>query len=65
MVRLKVSYDHMDELIQLQQLLGCTIKNVKRSPQRGGHKRAYIDLIDLEGVEISETPDCPELEKKA
>lgn len=53
MVKLKVSYDNMDELTTLINILGDSVKNMRLSPkQTGEHKRAYVDMIDLNGVTV-------------
>lgn len=53
MIKLKVSYETMDELSKVILILGNAAKNIKLPPvQKGKYKRAYIDLIDLEKVEI-------------
>lgn len=53
MVKLKVSYDNMDELTTLINILGDSVKNMRLSPkQTGEHKRAYVDIIDLSGVTV-------------
>ncbi len=53
MVRLKVSYDSTAELCKVMLLLGGAAKSVRLPPkQEGKHKRAYIDLIDLEKAEV-------------
>lgn len=53
MIKLKVLYDNMDELATLINILGNSVKNVRLSPkQTGEHKRAYVDMIDLNGVTV-------------
>ena len=53
MIKLKVLYDNMDELTTLINILGNSVKNVRLSPkQTGEHKRAYVDMIDLNGVTV-------------
>lgn len=58
MVRLKVSYESMDELTKVINMLGATAKEVKIAQKKTGKfKRAYIDLISLKNVEISRDND--------
>lgn len=58
MVKLKISYENMDELTKVINLLGQVVKDMKIShEQKGKYKRAYISLISLEDVEISRDND--------
>ena len=53
MVKLKVSYDSMGELIAIINILGNAVKSMRLAPkQTGEHKRAYIDIVD--GIEKAE-----------
>ena len=53
MIKLKVLYDNMDELTTLINILGNSVKNVRLAPkQTGEHKRAHVDMIDLNGVTL-------------
>ncbi len=54
MVKLKVSYENDAELKKFLLVLSSTlIKNLKLQPAKGKYRRAYIDLIDLQNVEIT------------
>lgn len=53
MVRIKVSYENVDELNKVIKLLGECMHTLKLVPeQKGKYKRAYIELIDLKNVRI-------------
>jgi hypothetical protein len=54
LVKLKVSYENDSELEKFLLVLSSTlIKNLKLQPAKGKYRRAYIDLIDLQNVEIT------------
>lgn len=58
MVRLKVSYEKLEELSKLILILGNSVKQIKTSPvQKGQYKRAYIDLIDINDAVIVRNED--------
>lgn len=53
MIKIKASYDTVKEFAALIDILGNAVKSIKVSgEQTGAHKRAYIELIDLEKAEI-------------
>lgn len=47
MIRIKVSYNTEEELAVLVSSLPPKVKSVKRQPEKGRYKRAYVD-IDLQ-----------------
>lgn len=44
MVKIKISYSTEQELAGITRLLSPVIKKVKLQPEKGGYKRAYIDV---------------------
>lgn len=46
MVKLKVSYEEVEELTQLITHLGDMVRKVKLAEQKGKYKRAYIEVTE-------------------
>lgn len=50
-VKVKVSYEHDDELSEIVRLLSPVLRNVKVQMKKGKYRRAYIMLTNV-NVEI-------------